>query len=97
MLIGMMGNIQGQETEKRQMYSLKYKLNVVVDNWWINAIDPKGLKYIISATKMIEDEEQDVKDMSQKKKEINLLREQIKRQMRNEVTKIKIIQDGMIK
>lgn len=58
MLIGMMGNIQGEETSKRQMYSLKYKLNVVVDNWWINAIDPKGLKYIISATKKLEDEEQ---------------------------------------
>lgn len=55
MLIGMMGNIQGEETAKRQMYSLKYKLNVVVDNWWINAIDPKGLKYIISATKCVID------------------------------------------
>lgn len=40
MLIGMMGNIQGEENSKRHMYALKYKLNVVVDNWWINAIDP---------------------------------------------------------
>lgn len=55
MLIGMMGDIQSKETEMREMHLLKYKLNVVVDNWWIKAIDPQGLKYIISATKKEDD------------------------------------------
>ena len=58
MLIGMMGNIQSLETEKRKMYNLKYKLNVVVDNWWINAINPHGLKYLISATVIDEEEDE---------------------------------------
>jgi hypothetical protein len=60
MLVGMMGNIQGIESEKRQMYNLKYKLNVVVDNWWINAINPNGLKYLISATTLVEEDEEEL-------------------------------------
>ena len=74
------------------MYNLQYKLNVVVDNWWINAIDPEGLKYLISATTSTEDEEEEMEALLVKVIDSMKNKDSKSMQMIYEIIKIKNLQ-----
>ena len=61
---------------------------MVLDNWWLNAIDPEGLKYLISATTAEEDDEYKFQQMSKIYKELHKTRENLSNEMKYEIIKI---------
>jgi len=49
LLIALMGQVQSHEMENQHRLQQQHKLQIIIDNWWINPLANKNIKYLVTA------------------------------------------------